>query len=187
MQVQSKITCPECRKETNVPAGGVTEFATNFFINQLVNNLILKKIVAGEEKISCDNCNEDDPVVSFCPDCNSFLCNLSNDYHKCSKQFGSHDVVPLTELRSQTDKPIQAKPKVLECRNHDKKLKYFCEKCNELVCVYCTVKEHSGYDHDTDTVKKMASKHRLQLKKVPTPIEEMICDLSDDIEKTMKR
>ena len=43
MQVQSKIICPECRKEAEVPAGGVKELATNFFINRLVDDLILKK------------------------------------------------------------------------------------------------------------------------------------------------
>ena len=43
MQVQSKILCPECRKEAEVPAGGVKELATNFFINRLVDDLILKK------------------------------------------------------------------------------------------------------------------------------------------------
>jgi len=185
VQVQSKIICPECRKETKVPAGGVEEFSTNFFINRLVDDLILKKKVAGEEKISCDNCNEDDPVVSFCPDCNSFLCNLCNDYHKRSKQFGSHGVIPLTELISQ---PIQAKPKIPDCKYHDEKLKYFCETCDELVCVYCTVKDHSGHDHDT--VKKMANKHRSQLKKVTTPIGGMIHDLSDvhdNIDKMMKK
>jgi len=63
---------------SEVSAGGVKEFATNFFINQLVDDLILKKKVAGEDKVSCDECDEDDPVVSFCPDCNLFLCGTCN-------------------------------------------------------------------------------------------------------------
>ncbi|XP_065908745.1 tripartite motif-containing protein 2-like [Dysidea avara] len=189
MQVQSKIICPECRKEAKVPAGGVKEFATNFFINRLVDDLILKKKVAGEEKVNCDSCEENDPVVSFCPDCNSFLCRTCNDFHKRNKQLRSHGVVPLTELRSNKDTPaIQAKVKIPLCKEHDYELKHYCETCDELVCMYCTMKDHNGHGHDT--VNKMASKHRSQLKKVTTPIEGMIQDLSgvhDNINKMVKK
>ncbi|XP_065908832.1 tripartite motif-containing protein 2-like [Dysidea avara] len=188
MQVQSKIICPECRKEAKVPAGGVKQFATNFFINRLVDDLILKKKVAGEEKVNCDSCDEDDLVVSFCPDCNSFLCHTCNDFHKRNKQLRNHDVVPLTELRSNKDTPtIQAKVKIPLCKDHDEQLKYYCETCDELVCMYCTMKKHNGHNHDA--TKNIASKHRSQLKKVTTPIEEMIQDLSgthDNLDKMMK-
>ncbi|XP_065908118.1 tripartite motif-containing protein 2-like [Dysidea avara] len=188
MQVQSKIICPECRKEAKVPAGGVKEFATNFFINRLVDDLILKKKVAGEEEVKCDSCDENDPVVSFCPECNSFLCSLCNDFHKRNKQLRNHDVVPLTELRSNKDTLVQAKPIVPLCKYHDEQLKYYCETCDELVCVYCTVKKHNGHNHDT--TKNMASKHRSQLKEVTTPIEKMLQDLydvQDNIGKMMKK
>ena len=63
---QSKITCPECRKKATIPAGGVKELASNFLINRLVDELILKRKVEGEE-VKCDNCEEDDPVVTYCP------------------------------------------------------------------------------------------------------------------------
>ncbi|XP_065908696.1 E3 ubiquitin-protein ligase TRIM71-like [Dysidea avara] len=189
MQVQSKIICPECRKEVKVPTGGVKEFATNFFINRLVDDLILKKKVAGEEKVNCDSCEEDDPVVSFCPDCNSFLCHTCNDFHKRNKQLRSHGVVPLTDLRSNKDTPtIQAKVKIPLCKDHDEQLKYYCETCDELVCMYCTMKKHSGHNHDS--MKNIASKHRSQLKKVTTPIVGMIQDLSgvhDNINKMVKK
>ena len=189
MQVQSKIICPECRKEAKVPAGGVKEFTTNFFINRLVDDLILKKKAAGEEKVNCDDCDEDDPVVSFCPDCNSFLCSACNDSHNRQKKYRGHGVVPLTELKSNKDAPaIQATEKIPLCKDHDEKLKYYCETCDELVCVHCTVKKHCG--HNYDSMKNMVNKHRSQLKKVTTPIETMIQDLSgvhDSIDKMMKK
>ena len=188
MQVQSKIICPECRKEATVPAGGVKELATNFFINRLVDDLILKKKVDGEQEVKCDECNEDDPVVSFCPDCNSFLCLTCNDYHKRSKKYFNHAVVPLTELKSNKDAPIQAKVKIPLCKEHDEQLKYYCETCDELVCMYCTEKKHNGHHHDS--VKQMASKHRNELKKITDPVEGMIKKLSeahDNIEKMKKK
>ena len=188
MQVQSKIICPECRKEATVPAGGVKELATNFFINRLVDDLILKKKVDGEQEVKCDECNGDDSVVSFCPDCNLFLCHSCNDHHKRSKFYHDHAVVPLTELKSSKDAPIQAKVKIPLCKEHDEQLKYYCETCDELVCMYCTVKKHNGHHHDS--VKQMASKHRNELKKITDPVEGMIKNLSeahDNIEKMKKK
>ena len=188
MQVQYKIICPECRKEAKVPAGGVKELATNFFINRLVDDLILKKKVDGEQEVKCDECNEDDPVVSFCPDCNSFLCLTCNDYHKRSKKYFNHAVVPLTELKSNKETSIQAKVKIPLCKEHDEQLKYYCETCDELVCMYCTVKKHNGHHHDS--VKQMATKHRNELKKITDPVGGMINNLSethDNIERMKKK
>ena len=188
MQVQSKIICPECRKEAKVPAGGVKELATNFFINRLVDDLILKKKVDGEQEVKCDECNEDDPVVSFCPDCNSFLCLTCYDYHKRSKKYFNHAVVPLTELKSNKETSIQAKVKIPLCKEHDEQLKYYCETCDELVCMYCTVKKHNGHHHDS--VKQMATKHRNELKKITDPVEGMVNNLSkahENIEKMKKK
>ena len=188
MQVQSKITCPECRKEAEVPAGGVKQLPNNFFINRLVDDLILKKKVGGEQEVKCNECDENDPVVSFCPECNSFLCDTCNDYHKRNKRYRDHAIVPLTELKSSKNAPIQTKVKIPLCKEHDEQLKYYCETCDELVCMYCTVKKHNTHHHDS--VKQMATKHRDELKKITSPVEGMIKNLSkayDDIEEMKKR
>ena len=188
MQVKSRIICPECRKEAKVPAGGVKELATNFFINRLVDDLILKKKVDGEQEVKCDKCDEDDPVVSFCPECNSFLCHACNDHHKRNKGYHGHTVVPLTELKSNKDASIQAKANIPLCKEHNEQLKYYCETCDELVCMYCAVKKHNGHHHDN--VKLMATKHRNELKKITDPVEGKIKNLSeahDNIEKMKKK
>ena len=187
MQVQSKIICPECRKEAKVPAGGVKELPNNFFINRLVDDLILKKKVDGEQEVKCDEC-DNDPVVSFCPDCNFFFCIACNDHHTRSKLYRGHAIVPLTELKSNKDAPIQIKVKIPLCKEHDEQLKYYCETCDQLVCMYCTVKKHNGHHHDS--VKQMATKHRNELKKTTDPVEGMIKNLSeahDNIEKMIKK
>ena len=167
VQNQSQVVCPECRKETTVPTGGVQELPNNFFINRLVDEFILKRKVEGEEDAKCDNCDEDDSVVSYCPDCSTFLCKVCNEAHKRDKRSRDHGIVPLTELRSNKDVPIQAKVKVPLCKEHDYELKHYCETCEQLVCLYCTMKEHS--DHSHDTVKKMAVKHRKELQKFILP------------------
>ena len=188
MQVQSKITCPECRKETKVPAGGVKDLPNNFFINRLVDDLILDKKINGEQEIKCDECDEEEPVVSFCPECNTFLCHTCNNYHVRNRRYRGHSIVPLNELRSNKETPIQIQVKTPLCKEHDEQLKYYCETCSELVCVYCIVKKHNGHHHDS--IKQMATKHRNALKKITNPIEGMIKNLSkanDTIENMMKK
>ncbi|XP_065886705.1 E3 ubiquitin-protein ligase TRIM45-like [Dysidea avara] len=138
----------------------------------------------GEDEVQCELCDEDDPVVAFCPDCSIFMCHICNEAHKCDKRSRGHGIVPITELRSKKDVPIQAKPKVPMCKKHDIELLFYCETCEELVCLYCTVKDHAGHEHDT--VKLMAGKYRDELKQVTAPVEEMITGLAeahDDIEK----
>ena len=177
IQVQSKIICPECRKEAIVPPGGVKDLDSNYFINHLVDKFILKCKVEGEAEVKCDECRGEDPIVAFCPDCNLFLCHFCNEYHKRSNKFRGHGIVPLTELRSKKDVAIRPKPKAMMCREHDIELLFYCETCDQLLCMYCTVKYHIG--HNLDTVKKVVGKHRQELKKITAPVEEMIRGLSD--------
>ena len=188
MQERSKITCPECRKEAIVPPGGVKDLDDNFFITRLVDEFILNRKVEGEAEVKCDECSGEDPVVTFCPDCTLFLCHVCNEYHKRSNKSRDHGIVPLTELRSKKDVAIRPKPKAMMCREHDIELLFYCETCDQLVCMYCTVKDHNGHNHDT--VKNMVGKHRQELNKVTAPVEEMIRGLSDshdDIEKMRKK
>ena len=188
MQVQNKIICPECRNEATVPAGGVKDLPNNFFINRMVDELVLKRKVEGEEEVKCDECDEDEPVVAYCPECNMFFCQTCNESHKRSKRFRGHGIVPLTELKSNKDVTIQSKAKSPICKEHDIELLFYCETCEQLICMYCTVKEHNGHNHDT--VKKMATKHRNELKDVTTPVDEMIRNLSkahDNIDKMKKK
>ena len=142
----------------------------------------------GEEEAKCDECDEDEPVVAYCPECNLFLCQFCYENHKRNKRFRGHGIVPLAELRSSKSIPLEAKTKVPLCKEHDEQLKYFCETCEQLVCMYCTVKEHNGHNHDT--VKKMATKHRNELKEATAPVDEIIRDLSeahDNIDKMGKK
>ena len=188
MQVQSKIICPECRQEANVPPGGVKDLDNNFFINRLVDEFILKRKVEGEAEVKCDECGGEDPVVAFCPDCTMFLCHVCNECHKRSIKSRGHGIVPLTELRSKKEVAIQPKSKAMMCREHDIELLFYCETCDQLACMYCTVKDHNGHNHDT--VKKMVNKHRQELEKITAPVEEMIRGLSNthgSIEKMRKK
>lgn len=173
MQMESKITCPECRKEATLPLGGVKELANNFFINRLVDELILQCKVDGNTQVTCGKC-EDDPAITFCPECNFFLCNVCNEAHKRDKISCWHGVVPVDELKSV---PVQLKPQIPMCKQHNNELKFYCETCTELICMYCTIKDHAEHDHDA--VKLKVNKHISELQKIDAHIEKMIEDLTN--------
>ena len=50
------ITCPECRKTSANPKGGIPQLPNNFFINRIVDEVALKEKVTGEEDVRCDLC-----------------------------------------------------------------------------------------------------------------------------------
>ena len=174
LQVESIITCPECRKVAIVPVGGVKELASNFFVNRLVDELILQSKVDSGANVLCDKCEEDDPAVVYCTECAYFLCNVCNEAHTRDKTTHSHGVVPISEMKSV---PIQPKPKIPMCKEHNNELRFYCETCKELICMYCTIKDHLEHDHDT--VKLKASKHIPELQEANISIERMIEELDD--------
>ena len=188
MQVLSKIVCPECRAEATVPVGGVRKLPSNFLITRLVDELILKQKVGGEEKTKCDDCY-DEPVVSYCPDCDFFRCRMCSDVHKKNKRL-NHNLLPLNEMQtSNSIQQIQPKSRILLCQDHDEnELSYYCDTCKKLICSYCTVKDHLGHNHDT--VKKMAAAHRIILDEMTCQVEEILgnlCIAHDRIEIAKKK
>ena len=174
MQEYSKITCLKCRNETMVPPGGVKDLPSNYFMNRLINKLSLNHKLKNETELRCEECDEDDPVIVFCTDCELFLCHFCKESHKYSKSRCSHNLISLTELRSNKDL-IQSKSKFPTCQEHDLELEYYCETCEKLVCVQCSG-EHEG--HKYDVVKKFSDRYENKLNKITASIEVMIEDLS---------
>ena len=140
---------------------------------KLIN--ILKHKPEGETELKCDECcDDDDPVVALCVDCELYLCQDCNKVH--SKKNKTHDIVSLHLVSGEV---VAGHPtrKVLYCPEHQKnELDYYCKTCDMIVCLYCTVKDHNGHTHDI--VEKTASEHRNMLTKIIAPVEEMSKDLS---------
>ena len=179
---ESKIICPECRETSVAPPGGVKDLPNSFFINHLIDEVTLKRKVDGEEKVTCDMCYEEVLAVALCPECAMFLCDHCNEHHKRSKEYRNHNVIPLNELQSKKKEVnLRPKPKQMLCHDHDLELNFFCETCDQLICLYCTTNEHNGHVHNS--VKKMANKHRKELEKIIEPVEKMIIDLSASLQK----
>ncbi|XP_065909000.1 E3 ubiquitin-protein ligase TRIM71-like [Dysidea avara] len=122
MNEDSRITCPQCRKEVIIPAGGVKEFGNAFIINHMVDQLVLKCAVEDEPEVECDECFRDKPIKAFCTYCSSFLCHCCIDYHTYSKQFQDHHLVTLMESQSNKSLAVSystAAPDPQQCQTID--------------------------------------------------------------------
>jgi len=162
---------PKYGHETLDPAAGMKDISNNFFINRMVSELVVQCKIESEDKVNCDECGIDKSVLCCCSGCNMFLCRDCKDCHKCRKKFCAADKTELSQ-------------NVALCKVHNTQLKYYCDTCQVLVCMYCTVKDHNGHNHDT--VMKMAGKYRQELKKITTSLDEMVarvCEARDNIDK----
>ena len=174
---KSSIACPECRRTSVVPAGGVKDLPNNFFINRLLDEIALQRKVEGEEEAKCDLCVRKDPAEVLCLDCSAFLCSRCTDNHKYSIEYQNHNMMPLNEVQSKKENvTVKPKAKFALCQEHEIELNFYCETCEQLVCHYCIMKDH--FQHEHDTVKKMANKYRQEMDDMMKPVEKMIEGLS---------
>ena len=113
-------------------------------------------------------------MIVFCTDCKLFLCFYCKESYKYSKGHCSHNLISLTELRTNEDL-IQSKSKFPTCQEHGLELEYYCETCGKLVCLRCTTKEHK--DHKYNVVKKVVNKYCNEWKEVTASVQLMSEDL----------
>ena len=171
------ITCPECRKTSALPSGGIKQLPNNFFINRIFDEAALKKKITGEEEVRCDLCIRKYTAVALCIDCVVFLCSHCHEFHKYSREYQGHNMSQLKELRAKKkDINVRPKAKPLLCQEHKVELNFYCGTCEQLVCHYCIMADHNGHEHNT--VKKMARKHRAEIDGIIEPVEGMINGLA---------
>ena len=173
LQKESTIVCPECRKITHIRSGGVRELPNNFFITRLVGELTVKRTATSEEAVTCGQCIRGAAVEVFCFDCVLFMCGQCHEHHKHGRQYHNHNTIPLSGISPEI--VLQPKADTMLCPEHENELKYYCESCKELVCLYCTTKKHSAHEHEI--VKKVIGRHRKNLDDVVAPINKMLENL----------
>ncbi len=91
-QGQFVLTCPECRQETPIPAGGVAGLQPAFHINRLLG--IMEEHKKGKESAHAENSfpvtiptcseHEDEEVKLYCETCEKLICL------KCVIKHGKH-------------------------------------------------------------------------------------------------
>ena len=168
--------CPECRKETSLPAGGVAGLQPAFFVERIKD--LHGKMVRAEGKVEalCEQC-AGEKSVAVCRQCAEFICGDCVAIHKKIRVFAGHVVASLEDLKKGGVKniPLKEAP-ARKCVEHDKTLKLFCFDCERLICRDCIVIEHK--EHKFEFVKKCAPEGRRRLRESLAPVQEVQADMA---------
>ncbi|GFS11404.1 E3 ubiquitin-protein ligase TRIM56 [Elysia marginata] len=142
------ITCPLCRKKTELPAGGVRRLPDNFLVCNL-NQVLAKRTVSRVPP--CDICasvrGRSVDACSKCLDCTKLLCKECVDLHLGTKVTQQHSII---DLEGEKD---------IVCKVHSEEtVKFYCEPCGSCICVVCAFQEHK--DHDVLSFSDSFAKYR---------------------------
>ena len=159
--VHGKITCPECRKQFDIPrSGNPSEFPTNFRINRLLDVLAIKECnTAG---VKCGNCDKRRAETLYCFQCCSFWCQECISAHNIIRANKQHKTLALKDFQDQDIEAVLKRPAFCQTKNHEnKELEFFCKVCQVAICNACAVTEHEG--HAKVILETAANEKKLQI------------------------
>ena len=147
----------------------------NHFICNMVEMLSIQH---QDACISCSHCQQ--PSVGRCVSCELFMCEKCLKPHNDYPGFSDHVVLTIEEL-SKPENQWKIKGKSY-CKKHSsKKLKLYCETCEELICTYCVVFEHVRPDHICSPLEEIAGRKREELKTACQSLEINECSETQDL------
>ena len=154
------ITCPECRRESQVPGGNLKDLPTNFRINSLLDVLAIRE--CGSTGVKCGNCDKRRVESFYCFQCYSFWCDECIIGHNIIRANKEHRVLALKEFEYQDIENVLKRPAFCPRPGHEKKeLDFFCKICQETVCSSCVVTTHDG--HVKVLLEEAANESKLQV------------------------
>ena len=163
-QGQVSVSCPTCRRSTLLPPSStVADLQSAFHIHHLFDIQEAFEKVKEPEKVRCGKCTKESRTATgYCRDCGEFICAACTDIHIQWDMFAGHEVVALNEFEKKVKQLDTLKKVTLYCSLHKgKELELYCETCEELICLLCTVKKHK--DHQYDLVTDTFEQHKAEI------------------------
>ncbi|CAH3038528.1 unnamed protein product [Porites lobata] len=143
--VHGKITCPECRRQFQIPgSGNPSELPTNFRINSLLDVLAIKE--CSTANVKCGNCNKRSTQTLYCFQCCSFWCEECILAHNIIRTNKEHRTLALKDFQDQDIEAVLKRPAFCQKKRHEnKELEFFCKDCKVAICNTCVVTLHEGH------------------------------------------
>ena len=165
------FSCPECRKDTTLPEGGLDNLPTAFFVNRMKEVHSKLELAHGKVEAKCEMCSED-KAEAFCRQCAKFICaDCVRSHKKMKAAFSGHKVSTLDELREGGAQDIvPQEPTFKSCEVHEQPMNVYCYDCKFLICLHCTVTAHR--DHRYEFVKVAAPEIKEKLIQQLNPLRE---------------
>ena len=163
-----ELNCPVCRGKFTLNERGVAEMTRNHFICNMVEVLSIQQ----DKCIPCSHCKQ--ASVGRCITCELFMCEKCFKPHNDYPGFQDHLVLTMEEL-SKPENQSKIK-KISKCSQHpNKKLKYYCETCDKLICRHCMEFDHDK-QHKFSPLEQAAQSKRKNLKKNCEILERAVAD-----------
>ena len=154
------ITCPECRRESQVPGGNLKDLPTNFRINSLLDVLAIRE--CSSTGVKCGNCDKRRVESFYCFQCCAFWCDECITGHNIIRANKEHRVLALNDFEDQDIEDVLKRPAFCPRPGHEKKeLEFFCKKCEQAICSSCVVTTHDG--HVKILLEEAANEKKLQV------------------------
>ena len=180
--IDKPFSCPECRKDTILPEGGLDNLPTAFFVNRMKEVHSKLELAHGKVEAKCEMCSED-KAEAFCRQCAKFICaDCARSHVKQKQLFPGHMVSTIDELREGVAEDIiTTEPSFQSCGVHKQPMNVYCYDCKSLICRDCTIKLHR--DHHFEFVIVAAPDIRQELLRQLNPLREscsnMLCAMGN--------
>ena len=173
------IACPECRRESRVPASGnLKDLPTNFRINSLLDVLAIQE--CSTTGVKCGNCDKKSSHSLYCFQCCAFWCDDCITGHNIIRANKDHRVLALKDFQDQDIEDVLKRPTFCGKPGHDrKKLKFFCNDCAEPICNSCVATIHDG--HVKILLEEAAIERKAEARSVIESQKEMVQQMRNKI------
>ena len=178
--LHGKITCPECRRQFQIPGNGnPSELPTNFRINSLLDVLEIKECTTANVK--CGNSDKRSAQTLYCFQCCSFWCEECILGHNIIRTNKEHKTLALKDFQDQDIAAVLKRPAFCQKKHHEKEeLKFFCKSCKVAICNTCAVTLHEG--HGKMPLQEAADVRKIQINSVITSLKDKMVEKRKEVE-----
>ena len=121
-----RVSCQICEEVFSL---SLKDFPNHpFALRRALNNQYRKEGVICQEEHEKER-----PAVSFCSNCDTFICQECVDHHKTRTFLKKHEIKPLKGVFEQGGK----KEDFFKCSKHKENCKVYCHTCEEMICTVC--------------------------------------------------
>ena len=178
--VHGKITCPECRRQFQIPgSGNPSELPTNFRINSLLDVLAIKE--CSTANVKCGNCDKRSAQTLYCFQCCSFWCEECILGHNIIRTNKEHRTLVLKHFQDQDFEAVLKRPAFCQKKHHEKEeLKFFCKSCKVAICNTWAVTLHEG--HGKMPLQEATDARKIQINSVITSLKDKMVEKRKEVE-----
>ena len=183
--VHGKITCPECKRQFEIPgSGNPSELPTNVRINSLLDVLAIKE--CSTANVKCGNCDKRSAQTLYCFQCCSFWCEECILGHNIIRTNKEHRTLALKDFQDQDIEAVLQRPAFCQQKLHEKEeLTFFCKDCKVAICNTCAVTLHDG--HGKMLLQEAIDARKTQISSVIKSLKDKALEKRKEVEQLKKK